>query len=202
MSKAIAPRARVRLDRKVLMQAGKVGGLVLGGAVVARAAGAIARRVPAIASFATTPYKAALVDAGAGLLASFIALAIFAKVGKRPAAAVALAPFVFGGVVVGAVAPLVSDRATAALTDLASRIPGLRGSLPASPTPGGGLLGDGVLAGDMVVPGGMYADPSQGLGGELTMTQTPGGAWNYNVTTPPHVPSPGGWRGGNMSNEL
>jgi hypothetical protein len=131
---------------KAAKPAAPVAGAVGAGAVGALVGGALAKQVPQIAAFAHgSEVMDAVVDAGGGLVVDGVALlGASMLLGKKTA--LEAAPFVFGGTLVAAFAPL----ALPYVEHLVDGIVGLvGGSHAALPSPGG--LADGALD---IIPGG------------------------------------------------
>lgn len=137
--------------------------------------GSIARRIDAVASFADTPIKAAVVDAAAGSLLSSIGLMVFAKI-TTTKRAISLAPFVFAGAigvpVMRAAAPMVVDTVMRAVDGLMSF--GSPAPAPAvGAAPAGRFLPAGAYANmnaglqGLLPPAGAYANLDAGLQGRL-----------------------------------
>lgn len=146
----------------------KVGLYVGAGGVAAMAGGRLARSIDAVAAFADTPEKGAIVDAAAGTAISAIGARVVFR--KNPEKRRAALPFLVGGALLAAVAPVVGPRIASALDDLMARV------LPGAPsTPPGGLYADpydglgGALPSAVLdmTPGGFFADEANGLGGRL-----------------------------------
>lgn len=172
---------KLAINKKTLVQSLKVGGLVAGGVVAAKAGGALLRKVDAVAAFAAkSPARAAVVDAAGGLLLSGLVIAGLAAAGKSKIAA-QTAPFLMGGAVMAALGPVVVDKVVAKAEEMVAAIgkakPSGRVIRLAAPAAGGdfpGGLAPRRLAGVALggnVPGGLFAGRRGGVavGGRAVM---------------------------------
>lgn len=172
---------KLPINKQVLKQAAKVGVAVGAGALLAQGgSSAVKRASSSAAAFAAKgPYQEAVVDAVSGVVLSGGALLIIGKV--KPALAKQIAPFMVGGALMSAAAPVIAPKIAGYLDELISRVlPNAAAPqpLPAAPptlqlvanaaAPGGSVFVSPHYGYGGLAPGGMNL--RQGIGG------VPGGA--------------------------
>lgn len=120
------------INSATLKSGAKVAAYVGAGAVLAQAGSALAKRgLQSVADFANKDAtNEAIVDTVAGVALSAAGLAVYGAV-TSPAKAKAAAPFVLGGAVISAWAPVVAPHVAGAIESFVSTI------LPSSTPPGG-----------------------------------------------------------------
>lgn len=174
-------KQRMALNLKVVSQGAKVAAVVGAGAVAAKVGGrAVMRLSSGATSYAldtanggkNAARNTALVEAGAGLAVDAVVLLLVGKVAKQPQMAKAMAPFLVGGTLMAAAAPVVADRVVDAIDGVMAKLTPGKAPPPAGYYGPGGFYADPAegLAG--ALPGGMYGEPALGLAGAL-----PGGIW-------------------------
>lgn len=157
-------KMRLAINGKTLKQAAMVAGVTGVGAVAAKVGGRIATRLSAgVAKFAATnANNNAVVEAGAGLVLDAGILLAVAKLSKGGTAKAAkMAPFMAGGTILAAVAPVVAGKVVDGVTGIFDKVLPAAGGFYANPYQG--------LAGELPAAGGLYGEPALGLAGELPM---------------------------------
>lgn len=155
---------KLKLNKQAVVKGVKVAAATGAGVVAAKVGGRALRAIGAVGDFAAGgEYQHALTDlAGGGILGAAGVMA-FGKF-KGAGAAVAITPFVAGGVILGAFAEPVGGRIVSMLDGVADKL------LPAAglyADPREGLGGDIPPARVLLPAAGVYAEPDLGLGGDI-----------------------------------
>jgi hypothetical protein len=156
----------LKFDRKTAMQAAKVAGAVGAGAIAADVGGRLVRGMSTTAAgfAARSDLHMAATDLVGGVLVGGVALAALSFSKRMRPLAAKLTPFVLGGVVMRAVARPIGGKVAGAIDGVIARV------MPASTVEkAGGLFANPAegLAGELPAAGGLWGDPTQGLAGEL-----------------------------------